>query len=136
MTEVITEPIVEPVIETVSKVDFDSLQAELDEVKGKLPKEKSEGEIALETKQQELFAKEVAFELKQAGLEQFASLIKVSDTEELTETIKTLSQVVSDIKASTGYVPNEHLKQDAYASAEQKKDVQGMLSSKLANLFK
>jgi len=132
MTEVITEPIVE----TVPKIDFDSLQAELEEVKGKLPKEKSEGEIALEKKQQELFAKEVQLELKSAGLEQFASLIKVSDTDDLVETIKNLSKVVSEIKASTGYVPNEHKKQDAYSVAEQKKDVGGMLSVKLANLFK
>ena len=132
MTEVITEPIVE----TVPKIDFDSLQAELEELKGKLPKEKSEGEIALETKQQELFAKEVQLELKSAGLEQFASLIKVSDTDDLVETIKNLSKVVSEIKASTGYVPNEHKKQDAYSVAEQKKDVGGMLSVKLANLFK
>ena len=132
MTEIITDPIVE----TVSKVDFDALQVELEEVKGKLPKEKSEGEIALETKQQELFAKEVQLELKSAGLEQFASLIKVSDTDDLVETIKNLSKIVSEIKASTGYVPNEHKKQDAYSVAEQKKDVGGMLSVKLANLFK
>lgn len=136
MSEVITDPIAEPVVETVSKVDFDALQTELNEVKAKLPVVKSEGEIALETKQQELFTKEVQLELKQQGLEKFADFFKVANVEELAPQIEKFNLLLAEVKASTGYVPNEHKKQDAYSVAEQKKDVGGMLSVKLANLFK
>lgn len=123
-------------IETVEKAQYDALVTELEEVKGKLPKELSDDEKAIQTKQAELFNKEVQLELKSAGLDKFASIVKVGDSDELQETIKTLSQIVNDIKVSTGYVPNDHKQQNEYDVFASKKDTKGMIGSKLANLFK
>ncbi|PAQ14979.1 hypothetical protein CD798_08000 [Bacillaceae bacterium SAOS 7] len=122
--------------ETVSKEDHDQLLAELEELKGKLPKEKSEAELNIETKEKELFQKEVSLTLKENGLDQFATIVKVNDSDELNTTIEALTQIVNDIKVSTGYVPTEHGKDDAYTVALKKKDVGGMLTNKLQNLFK
>ena len=121
--------------ETVSKQEYDSLVTQMEELKSKLPQEKSESELAIEAKEKELFQKEVSLTLKESGLEQFAEIIKVSDADELNATVDVLKKIVNEIKVSTGYVPTEHAKQDAYSEAEKKKDVGGMLSAKLAKLF-
>ncbi|MEK4030765.1 hypothetical protein MKZ02_19805 [Pseudobacillus sp. FSL P4-0506] len=121
--------------ETVSKQEYDSLVTQMEELKNKLPQEKSESELAIEAKEKELFQKEVNLTLKESGLEQFAEIIKVSNSDELNTTVDVLKKIVNEIKVSTGYVPSEHAKQDAYSEAEKKKDVGGMLSAKLAKLF-
>lgn len=121
--------------ETVSKEEYDSLVSELEEVKSKLPKEKTESELAVEAKEKELFQKEVSLTLKENNLEQFTSIVNVKDETQLQEVVKTLNQIVNDIKVSTGYVPTEHAKQDEYSAFESKKDTKGMIGSKLAKLF-
>lgn len=112
------------------------IKTELEDVKGKLPKDLTDEEKALQTKQQELFIKEVNLTLKENGLEKFASIVKVSNEDELKETIQSLSTIVNELKVEMGYVPDNHKNSDAYSVAEQKKDIGGMLSVKLANLFK
>lgn len=112
------------------------IKTELEEVKGKLPKDLTDEEKALQQKQQELFVKEVNLTLKENGLEKFASIVKVTNEDELKEVVTSLSSIVNEIKVSTGYVPDNHKNSDAYSVAEQKKDIGGMLSVKLANLFK
>lgn len=116
-------------IETVDKAQYDAVLAELEEVKGKLPKEPTEEEKALQTKQVELWQKEVSLSLKENGLEQFASIVKVADENELKEVVKTLTQIVNDIKVSTGYVPSDHKQITAYDQAKQKGDTKGMIKS-------
>ncbi|MGE6259217.1 hypothetical protein ACQKCU_15145 [Heyndrickxia sporothermodurans] len=100
------------------------------------PKDLSDEEKAIQEKEQELFDKEISLTLKENGLEQFASIVKVTNTDELKEVIKSLTGIVNQLKIDNGYIPNDHKKQDAYTVAESKKDVGGMLSAKLANFFK
>lgn len=123
-------------VETVAKSDYDNIVAELEEVKGKLPKELTDEEKAFQEKQQGLWQKEVGLTLKENGLEQFASLLKVEDEEQLNETVEALNKIVNDIKVSTGYVPEDHQKEDEYSKYEKNNDVSGMIGTKLSKLFK
>lgn len=123
-------------VETVSKADYDLLVAERDELIQYKPKEKSEDELALETKQNELWDKEKSLELKSVNLEQFADFFNAQNSDDLKAQIESFQSLLAEMKASMGYVPKDHLKTDPYTVAEQKKDVGGMLQSKLANLFK
>ena len=100
------------------------------------PKDLTDEEKALQTKQQELFDKEVNLTLKEKGLEQFESVIKVADSDELEEVVKSLSQIVNDIKVSTGYVPEDRKKDNEYDKFAKEGNVSGMIGTKLANLFK
>lgn len=95
----------------------------------------AEKQKEIEAKQQELWQKEVKLALKEAGLEQFASIVKVSDEKELNETIKTLTQIVNNIKVSTGYIPTDHAITDEYSKYEKEKNVAGMIGVKLSKLF-
>lgn len=112
------------------------LQTERDELLQFKPKDLSDEEKAIQTKQQELFNKEIELELKSSGLEQFASIVKVSNTDELKEVIKSLGQIVNDIKVSAGYVPSDHAKTDEFSKFEKDKNTVGMIGTKLASLFK
>ncbi|WP_346200135.1 hypothetical protein NSQ96_16270 [Caldifermentibacillus hisashii] len=115
--------------ETVSKEQYDSVIAELEEVKAKLPKELTEEEKAIQQKQQELFDKEIHLTLKENGLEQFKDIIKVSNSDELKDTIKKLNKIVNNIKIEVGYVPEDHKQVTAYEQAKQKGDTKGMIKS-------
>lgn len=122
-------------VETVAKSEYDSLVAELEEVKSKLPKELSDEEKQLQVKQQELFNKEVELTLKENGLEQFATVVRVNNEDELKETIKQLNKIVNDIKVSVGYVPQDNAKDNEYDVYAQKNDTKGMIATKLSKLF-
>jgi hypothetical protein len=130
------EVVQEEVTETVAKADYDSLVAELEDVKGKLPVERSESELTIEAKEQELFQKEVNLTLKEHGLEAFADVISVNDGTDLNTKVETLTKIINEIKVNMGYVPTDNAKQDEYSMFESKKDTKGMISTKLANLFK
>ncbi|EHL78974.1 hypothetical protein [Bacillus smithii] len=123
-------------IETVAKAEYDKLVSKLEEVKSKLPKELTEEEKAIKAKEKELFDKEVKLTLKEEGLEAFADIVKVNDEKELKDVVKKLTSIVNDIKVSLGYVPSDHKQQTEYDMYAQKKDTKGMISTKLANLFK
>ncbi|MEK5521573.1 hypothetical protein [Heyndrickxia sp. FSL W8-0423] len=99
------------------------------------PKDLSDEEKALANKQQELFDKEVSLTLKENGLEQFADVIKVGDSEELKTVIDSLTGIVNQIKIDNGYVPNDHKQQNEYDVFASKKDTQGMIATKLSKLF-
>ncbi|MFT9497314.1 MULTISPECIES: hypothetical protein [Bacillota] len=111
------------------------IQSERDELLQFKPKELTDEEKAIHTKQQELFQKEVSFELKTAGLDKFAEFFNVEKIEDLQPQIEKFQGLLNEIKVSMGYVPADHGKSDAYSVAEQKKDVSGMLSAKLSKLF-
>jgi|SRR5690625_622208 len=113
-------------VETVSKADYDAIVAERDALK---PVEKSESEQAMETKQQELWQKEVALTLKENGLDKFADVIKVKDADELNTTIEALNGIVDQYKVENAYVPENHAKQDEYDNAKNSGDTQGMIKS-------
>ncbi|UOR12182.1 hypothetical protein [Halobacillus amylolyticus] len=105
------------------------VQTELEEVKGKLPVEKTEQELALEQREKDLFKREVGAELQSAGLGQFKDIVKVSDEQELASTIKQLNKAVNDMKIDNSYQPNSHKQTDALTVAKKNGDTQGMLKS-------
>ena len=107
------------------------LQNELDEVKAQLPKEPTEQEKEMQQKQQELWQKEVNLTLKENGLGKFADVVSVQDKEQLQETVKTLSNIVSEMKVDLGYVPESHKSQNEYDSAKSKGDTKGMVKALL-----
>jgi len=108
---------------------------ERDELLKFKPKELSDEEKAIEAKKQELFEKEVALTLKENGLEQFAKVIKVKNTDELNEVVELLSQIVNDIKMSTSYVPTDKAKQNEYDAFAKRGDTKSMIAMKLSKLF-
>lgn len=116
--------------------ELNPIIAERDDLLQFKPKELSDDEKAIQAKQKELFDKEVSLTLKEHGLQQFASIVKVENEDELKETVKALKGIVNQLKIDLGYVPNEHRQQNEYDLFAQKKDTKGMISTKLANLFK
>ncbi|KQL55471.1 hypothetical protein AN964_11510 [Heyndrickxia shackletonii] len=115
--------------------ELNPIITERDELLQFKPKDLSDEEKALQTKQQELFDKEIQFELKSAGLEQFAGVVKVTNTDELTTVIESLTGIVNDIKVSLGYIPDNHKQQNEYDTFAQKNDTKGMIATKLSKLF-
>lgn len=86
-------------------------------------------------KEQELFQKQVKLTLKENGLEKFADIVKVSNEDELNDVVKKLQNIVNEIRIESGYVPAEHAKTDEYSVYEKKKDVAGMIATKISKLF-
>ncbi|MED0717434.1 hypothetical protein [Aeribacillus composti] len=119
----------EDTLEAVSKEEYDKLLAELEEVKAKLPKEPTEEEKALQAKQQELWQKEVSLSLKEAGLEKFADIIKVSNEDELNDVVKKLTDIINEIKIETGYVPADHKQMSAYEQAKKQGNTKNMIKA-------
>ncbi|MGG4508228.1 hypothetical protein ABEP00_19775 [Heyndrickxia sporothermodurans] len=117
------------------KNELNPIIAERDDLLQFKPKELSDDEKAIQTKQKELFDKEVTLTLKENGLEQFASIVKVGDTEELKTVINSLTGIVNQIKIDNGYVPNDHKQQNEYDTFAQKNDTKGMIATKLSKLF-
>ncbi|WP_066173368.1 hypothetical protein [Bacillus marinisedimentorum] len=116
------------------------IQTERDDLLQYKPKEKTEEEKALETKHQELFQREVQLELKSAGLDKFADFFSVEKVEDLKPKIEQFQDIMTEMKnemkIEMGYKPDNHKQQDQYSKFEQDKNTTGMISSKLANLFK
>ncbi|MFD2638425.1 hypothetical protein [Piscibacillus salipiscarius] len=115
--------------------ELDPIVTERDELLQYKPKELTEEEKALAEKEQNLFKREVNATLKENGLEQFADVVKVQDEEELNQAVKSLNQIVNDIKTSVGYVPQDHATDDEYSKFEKDKDTKGMIGTKLTKLF-
>ncbi|QNG59436.1 hypothetical protein H4O14_16795 [Bacillus sp. PAMC26568] len=112
------------------------IQTERDELLQFKPKDLSDGEKAIQTKQHELFAKEVSLEVKAAGLEKFAEFFNVQKIEDLQPQIEKFNSLLNEFKVENSYVPNDHKPQDKYSKFESEKDTKGMIGTKLANLFK
>ncbi|SDC80546.1 hypothetical protein SAMN05421663_104161 [Terribacillus halophilus] len=116
--------------------EFNPIVTERDELLQYKPKDLTDDEKAIQQKQQDLFQKEINLELKENGLEQFTSIIKVEDTDQLKEVVKSLKQITNDIKIANGYIPKDHAADDEYTKFTKEKNTTGMIGSKLANLFK
>ncbi|GGJ77117.1 FKBP-type peptidyl-prolyl cis-trans isomerase [Anoxybacillus voinovskiensis] len=86
-------------------------------------------------KEQELFQKQVQLTLKENGLDKFADIVKVSNENELADVVKKLQNIVNEIRIESGYVPADHVKTDEYSVYEKKKDVAGMIATKISKLF-
>ncbi|MEH6944628.1 hypothetical protein [Bacillus sp. JJ722] len=116
-------------VETVDKAQYDAVVAELEEVKGKLPVEPTESEIAITQRENELWQKEKNLELKDAQLDKFADFFNATTTDELTSQIKKFQLLLNEVKASTGYIPQDHLKEDTYNQAKENGNTKGMIKS-------
>lgn len=108
------------------------IMAERDALK---PLIKSEAENQLEHREQELFQKEISFELKQSGLSDFAEFFNVKDSEQLQEKIIKLNTILNERQIKNSYVPENHKSQSQYEQAQSKGNVQDMISAKLSKVF-
>ncbi|WP_342598804.1 hypothetical protein MHB48_15210 [Psychrobacillus sp. FSL H8-0483] len=91
----------------------------------------------LESLEKDLFDKELKLTLKENGLEAFAEVINVDNSDDLGKVVSKLISIVNNIKVSNGYVPKEsNGTQDAYSQAIQNGDVKNAIGFKFANLFK
>lgn len=115
--------------------EFNPVVAERDELLQFKPKDLSDEEKAMQTKQQELFQKEVSLELKSAGLEKFAEFFNVQKIDDLQPQIEKFQGLLNEIKVELGYVPADHKKQNEYDVFATKGDTKGMIATKLSKLF-
>lgn len=133
--EVVEEEIVEP--EMVLKNDLDELQGKYDDLVNTIPKTPTEQELALLEREQVLFDKEVSLTLREEGFEAFASILKVNNQEELVAAIQVLKDIHKQEEVNNSYVPKASSTDVSdYEKSAQKKDVNGMITSKFANFFK
>lgn len=116
--------------------EFKPIQTELEEVKSKLPKTLTDEEKALQTKQNELFQKEVNLTLKEKGLDKFADFFNVENLEDLQPKIEKFQNTLKELKLDNSYKPNDHKNTDEYSKFEKEKNTTGMIASKLSDLFK
>ncbi|WP_419893622.1 hypothetical protein [Oceanobacillus kimchii] len=106
------------------------LQVELEDLKGKVPKPKTDAEKALEQREKKLFDKEVSVELKANGLEAYQGIISPADKKGLDDTIKALNKVHTDLKINNSFTPTDKKKgTDSYDVAKQNGDTKGMVKS-------
>ena len=85
----------------------------------------------------DIFEKQVSMTLQENGLEAFAEIINVDNSDDLKDVVFKLTKIVNDIKVANAYVPKEsNGTKDAYSEAIQNGDVKNAISFKLSNLFK
>lgn len=126
--EIITDEVVKDEVVENDEVEEISTSNHSDEIAERMRE--------LEEMKKDFFKREIAFTLKENGLEAFESIINVKDSEHLTDVVNKLTAIVNDIKVSAGYVPKENAKQAEYDVHAKNKDTKSMIGSKLANLFK
>ena len=116
-----------------TQADIDALQAQIDELLQHKPEKKSEAEVKLQEKAQNLWEKQVAIELKEHGLEVFNDFIRaeVDDTEALQSQISKLKEIVGALELSNSYQPTNNKPVDAYSIAKKNKDTKSMIGAKL-----
>ena len=108
------------------------IQTELATLK---PVQKTDKEIALETKEAELWNKEKTLHIKEKGLADFADFFSSSSIEDLDKSIEKFNAILEAKKLNNSYIPEGHKTTDAYTQAEKNKDTQSMIGSKLSKLF-
>ena len=120
--------------QTVDMKTYLELVAKMEKMEQMLSQEAEKAQKMAE-KEQELFQKQVQLSLKEAGLEKFADIVKVSNEDELKDVVKKLTTIVNEIKIESGYIPTDHAKTDEYSKYEKEKNVAGMIAVKLSKLF-
>ncbi len=98
------------------------------------PVEKSDVELQLESREKELFQKEINYTLKESELEDFAEFFNVHNVEELQAKITKLNTILNDRKIKNSYVPENHKSQSQYEQAQSKGSVKDMIAAKLSKL--
>lgn len=118
------------------KWETDTLQPIQTELESLRPAQKSDAELALEQKQNELWQREMSLSLKEAGLSEFAEFINANDADELKVKIARLQEILKQKEVTNSFKPLEHKQSvDKYSKYEKEKNVTGMLSEKLSKLF-
>lgn len=133
--EQVQEAIADAKIEWVNN-ELDPIVAERDDLLQYKPKDLTDEEKAFKQQQQDFFNQKVEFQLEKSGLSHFKDVIKVENDEELEEVIGKLGQIVKQVKLDSGYVPDNHLKDNEYDRYAKEGNVSGMISTKLSKLFK
>lgn len=134
--QVVSEEVEVQEVEQVEEVTEEKSPRTLDELIE--DNKKLQGELAeIKEMKKDIFDKKVSMTLQENGLEAFAEVISVDNSEDLTKMVAKLTKIVNDIKVSNGYVPKEtNGTQDAYSQAIQNGDVKNAIGFKFANLFK
>ncbi|GAB7386849.1 hypothetical protein BSNK01_06850 [Bacillaceae bacterium] len=109
---------------------------ERDELMKYKPKELSDEEKAIQAKQQELFVKEVELTLKEHDLAEWKEFFNVSTIDELKVKIDKFKKILNEKRIENSYKPENHRSTDQYSKYEQEKNTVGMISTKLAKIFK
>ena len=100
-----------------------------------LPVTKSDAEIALEQRENDLFKKEVGLELKANNMDDFAEFLNVANADELKIKVTQLNKILEARKINNAYVPEAHKQTSAYDNAVASGNVTEMIGAKLAKLF-
>lgn len=124
-----------PAVEVVEEVEVEEIDPIVEEETPEVVEEAPEDdkEMALQTRLEALWQREVNIELKSAGLEAFADFIQleVDDSEGLTAKVKELKALLENFQVEDTYQPTNHTNTDAYSLAKAKKDPKAMLKARL-----
>lgn len=122
--------------EMVLKSDLEALQTKYEDLVNTIPKEPTEQELDLLEREQMLFDKEVLFTLREQGFEAYAPILKVTNKEQLETALNLLQEIHNQYQVKNSYIPLTKTDKTEYEKAVQKKDVNGMITTKFANFFK
>lgn len=114
--------------QTVNMKTYLELVAKMEKMEQTLANE-AEKQKEIETKQNELWQKEVQLTLKENGLEKFADIVKVSNEDELKDVVKKLTAIVNEIRIETGYIPADHKQMTAYEQAKKQGNTKNMIKA-------
>ena len=114
--------------QTVDMKTYLELVAKMEKMEQMLANEAEKAQKMAE-KEQELFQKQVQLSLKEAGLEKFADIVKVSNEDELKDVVKKLTTIVNEIKIETGYIPADHKQMTAYEQAKKQGNTKNMIKA-------
>ena len=117
------------------KVELEPLQQQIKELEQFKPVQKTDAEIAFEQKEKELFEKEKALTLKEAGLPEFAEFFAVGNIDELQSKIEQINKILANKSLDNTYKPESHKTSDKYSIAEKKGDTVSMIGSKMSKIF-
>lgn len=117
------------------KAELEPLHQQIKELEQFKPVQKTDTEIALEQKANELFEKEKALTLKEAGLQEFAVFFIVDNIDDLQMKIEQFNKILTSKLLDNTYKPESHKTSDKYSLAEKKGDTVSMIGSKISKIF-
>ncbi|WEZ10155.1 hypothetical protein P5663_10100 [Priestia flexa] len=121
-------------VETVAKAEYDALVAERDELLQYKPKKLTDEEVKAQQDREAFEKEKLEFAIEKAGLSDFAEFISKQDEIEAFQGL--VKKIEDNVKKELSYKPQSHKQTDEYSQFAQKGDTKGMISTKLANLFK
>lgn len=93
--------------------------------------QKTEQELKIETKLQELWSKEKSLVLKEHGLDKFNDFINADNVESLQKNIDAFKNVMKELDINNSFIPEQHRKSNKteYEKARGKNDTVSMIKA-------